>query len=231
MMEEHRVSRRALLQSAATLAAAPLAIGAAELAAAAPTEPFTLPKLPWAEDALAPLMSAETIQYHYGKHHAGYVANLNKMVPGTEFAGLSLEDVVRKAKLDSPLFNNAAQVWNHSFFWQCLTPKGGGQPEGRLAQAIDKHFGSFAKFQAQFTDTALKLFGSGWAWLIQDKEGRLVIEGMPNAHTPLKDGRTALLTCDVWEHAYYIDYRNARAKFIEAFWKLVNWGTPASRLA
>ncbi|MCR4414143.1 MAG: superoxide dismutase [Thermoguttaceae bacterium] len=229
-MNPANLSRRTLLTSAAGLAVAPWFLRGAS-ASAASKEPFTLPKLPWPEDALAPLMSHETIQYHYGKHHAAYVANLNKLVPASEFEGLSLEQIVRKAKLDTPIFNNAAQVWNHTFFWHCLSPKGGGRPEGKLAKAIDENFGSFAKFQEQFTDTAVKLFGSGWAWLVQGQDGRLTIEGMPNAHTPIKDGRTPLLTCDVWEHAYYIDYRNARPKFVEAFWKLVNWRTPADRLA
>ncbi len=180
-----------------------------------------LPALPYAKDALAPHISAETLEYHYGKHHATYVANLNKLIPGTEFADLTLEDIVKRAS--GGIFNNAAQIWNHSFYWQCLSPKGGGEPTGELGTAIVKAFGSFAAFKEKFSATAVGTFGSGWTWLVKNADGSLAIESTSNAGTPLKDGKTALLTCDVWEHAYYIDYRNARAKYVEVFWNLVNW--------
>jgi Fe-Mn family superoxide dismutase len=180
-----------------------------------------LPDLPFAKDALAPVISAETLEYHHGKHHATYVANLNKLIPGTEFENLSLEDIVRKAS--GGIFNNAAQVWNHTFYWNCLAPKAGGEPGGALAGAIRSQFGSFAAFKEQFSNTAVTHFGSGWAWLVRTPDGKLAIEGTSNAQTPLRDGKTPLLTCDVWEHAYYIDFRNARAKYVEAFWNLVNW--------
>jgi Fe-Mn family superoxide dismutase len=180
-----------------------------------------LPELPYAKDALAPHISAETIEYHYGKHHAAYVANLNKLIKGTEFENLPLEDIVKKAS--GGIFNNAAQVWNHTFYWNCLSPDGGGEPAGAIGEAIAKNFGSFTQFREKFANAAVTHFGSGWAWLIKNNDGTLVIETTGNAGTPLKEGRKALLTCDVWEHAYYIDYRNARAKYVEAFWKMVNW--------
>ena len=180
-----------------------------------------LPELPYANDALAPGISAETIEYHYGKHHKAYVDNLNKLIPGTEFEKMSLEEIVKKAS--GGIFNNAAQDWNHSFYWNCLSPKAGGEPAGALANAINKNFGSFAQFKEKFSNTAVTTFGSGWAWLVKNSDGTLSIESSSNAGNPLKDGKKALLTCDVWEHAYYIDYRNARAKYIEAFWNMVNW--------
>ncbi len=180
-----------------------------------------LPELPYAKDALAPTISAETIEYHYGKHHNTYVVNLNKLIPGTEFENLSLEDIVKKSS--GGIFNNAAQVWNHTFYWHCLSPKGGGEPSGALADAINKSFGSFASFKEKFTATAVGTFGSGWGWLVKNSDGSLSLESTSNAGTPLKDGKQALLTCDVWEHAYYVDYRNARPNYVEAFWKLVNW--------
>ncbi|MDP2718872.1 MAG: Fe-Mn family superoxide dismutase [Dehalococcoidia bacterium] len=180
-----------------------------------------LPKLPFAKDALAPHISAETIEYHYGKHHKTYVDNINRLIAGTEFENMSLEDIVRKSS--GGIFNNSAQIWNHTFYWNCLAPKGGGEPSGKLAEAINASFGSFAKFKELFTNTAVTLFGSGWAWLIKNPDGRLAIEPAANAGTPVKDGKKVLLTCDIWEHAYYIDYRNARAKYLEAFWNLVNW--------
>lgn len=180
-----------------------------------------LPELPYAKDALAPTISAETIEYHYGKHHNTYVVNLNKLIPGTEFENLSLEDIVKKSS--GGIFNNAAQVWNHTFYWHCLSPKGGGEPSGALADAINKSFGSFSSFKEKFTATAVGTFGSGWGWLVKNNDGSLALESTSNAGTPLKDGKQALLTCDVWEHAYYIDYRNARPNYVEAFWKLVNW--------
>jgi len=204
---------------AASTMAVPYVIGSVKSAAAAE---IRLPELPWPRDALKPHVSKETIDYHYGKHHAAYVANLNKLIPGTPFENASLEDIVQKAPA-GPVFNNAAQIWNHTFFWKCLSPQGGGEPQGKLAEAIQNDFGSFSKFQEKFTDTAVKLFGSGWAWLVRNPDGKLSIEATSNAGCPLKDGKTPLLTCDVWEHAYYIDYRNARPKFVEAFWKIVNW--------
>ncbi len=180
-----------------------------------------LPELPYARDGLAPIISPETIDYHYGKHHRTYVDNLNKLIAGTEFADSSLEDIVRKAT--GGIFNNAAQVWNHTFYWNCLSPKGGGEPTGALAGAIARDFGGIAQFKEKFTNAAVTLFGSGWAWLVRNPDGSLTVETASNAGNPLKDGKRPLLTCDVWEHAYYIDYRNARAKYVEAFWKLVNW--------
>ena len=182
---------------------------------------FTLPQLPYAMDALAPHISKETLEYHYGKHHNAYVMNLNKLVADTEFATLSLEDVIKKSS--GGMFNNAAQVWNHTFYWHCLSPNGGGEPTGKLADAIGKAFGSFAAFKEQFTQAAISTFGSGWAWLVQDKLGHLKIISTSNAGTPMTDGLTALMTCDVWEHAYYIDYRNVRPDYLNAFWTLVNW--------
>jgi Fe-Mn family superoxide dismutase len=180
-----------------------------------------LPELPYAKSALAPHISAETLEYHYGKHHAAYVANLNKLIAGTEFAESSLEDIIKKAS--GGMFNNAAQVWNHSFYWNCLSPKGGGEPGGALADALGKNFGSFASFKEKMTSAAVTQFGSGWAWLVKNPNGSLSVEQTSNAATPLKDGKKPLLTVDVWEHAYYIDYRNARPAYVEAFWKLVNW--------
>jgi superoxide dismutase, Fe-Mn family len=180
-----------------------------------------LPELPYAKDALAPHISKETLEYHYGKHHATYVANLNKLIVGTEFVDLALEEIIKKAS--GGIFNNAAQIWNHTFYWNCLSPQGGGEPSGPLADAISKSFGGFASFKEKFSNAAVTLFGSGWAWLVKGADGSLSIQQASNAGTPLKDGQKAILTCDVWEHAYYIDYRNARANYVEAFWKLVNW--------
>jgi Fe-Mn family superoxide dismutase len=182
-----------------------------------------LPALPYAKNALEPHISQETLEYHYGKHHQTYVTNLNNLIQGTEFDTLSLDDIIMKAPRPSPLFNNAAQVWNHTFYWNCLTPNGGGEPSGQLAEAINKKFGSFASFKDEFTKAAVTLFGSGWAWLVKNADGSLELMSTSNAGIPMTDGKKALLTCDVWEHAYYIDYRNARAKYVEAFWNLVNW--------
>ena len=187
-----------------------------------------LPALPYDRTALEPVISGETIDYHYGKHHKAYVDNLNKMIEGTEFAGMALEDIIRKSQ--GAMFNNAAQVWNHTFYWNCLKPNGGGEPTGKLADAIKAAFGDFAKFKEQFSDTAVKTFGSGWAWLVQRPDGSLAVASTPNAATPLTGEDKALLTCDVWEHAYYIDYRNARPKYVESFWNLVNWDFVASNL-
>lgn len=182
---------------------------------------FTLPKLPYAMDALTPYISEETLEYHYGKHHNAYVTNLNKLITGTEYENLSLEEIIKKSS--GGVFNNAAQTWNHTFYWHCMSPNGGGEPSGKLADAIAKNFGSFAKFKEQFSQVAATTFGSGWAWLVQDKDGSLKITNTSNAGTPMTEGLQALLTCDVWEHAYYIDYRNARPDYINAFWSLVNW--------
>ncbi len=180
-----------------------------------------LPNLPYANDALTPHISTETIEYHYGKHHKTYVDNLNKLIPGTEFENMPLEEIVKKSS--GGIFNNAAQIWNHTFYWNCLSPRGGGEPTGELANTISKHFGSLAQFKEKFTNAAVTLFGSGWAWLVRNADNTLSVEATSNAGNPLKDGKKPLLTCDVWEHAYYIDYRNARARYIEAFWNLVNW--------
>jgi len=180
-----------------------------------------LPALPFAQDALVPYISTETLEYHYGKHHAAYVTNLNKLIPGTEFENLALEEIVKRAS--GGIFNNAAQVWNHTFYWNCLAPKAGGEPTAALAESVTMAFGSFAAFKEKFTATAVSTFGSGWAWLVKNPDGTLAIESTSNAANPMTTGKKPLLTCDVWEHAYYIDYRNARPKYIEAFWSLVNW--------
>ena len=180
-----------------------------------------LPGLPFAKDALAPHISAETIEFHYGKHHQAYVDNLNRMIPGTEFESMELADIVESAS--GGIFNNAAQVWNHTFYWNCLSPQGGGEPAGALMDAITASFGSFTEFKDEFSKTAVGTFGSGWAWLVKSADGTLVLESTSNADTPVKSGKTSLLTCDVWEHAYYVDYRNARPKYVESFWNLVNW--------
>ncbi|WP_133139555.1 superoxide dismutase [Fe] [Legionella genomosp. 1] len=182
---------------------------------------FSLPPLPYAMDALQPHISKETLEYHYGKHHNAYVTNLNKLIPGTQFESMSLEEIIKNST--GGIFNNSAQVWNHTFYWHCLSPQGGGEPTGQLGEAINKTFGSFAAFKEQFTQTAITTFGSGWAWLVQDNAGDLKIISTSNAGTPMTDNLTALLTCDVWEHAYYIDYRNARPDYVNAFWSLVNW--------
>jgi len=180
-----------------------------------------LPQLPYAMNALEPHISAETLEYHYGKHHQTYVTNLNNLVKGSEFEDLTLEAIIMKAK--GGVFNNAAQIWNHSFYWTCLSPNGGGKPGGALAKAIDKAFGSFDEFKEKFSKTAVTTFGSGWAWLVQNSDGALEIVSTSNAGTPITEGKNALLTCDVWEHAYYIDYRNRRPDYVNAFWNLVNW--------
>jgi Fe-Mn family superoxide dismutase len=179
-----------------------------------------LPELPFAPSALEPHISAETLEYHHGKHHAKYVANLNELIPGTAFEELPLEMTVCKST--GKVFNNAAQNWNHTFYWNCLSPEGGGEPAGPLAEAINKQFGSLDQFRQKFNEAAISLFGSGWTWLVH-ANGALSIQQGSNAETPLSDGSTPILTCDVWEHAYYIDYRNARAKYLDAFWKLINW--------
>ena len=188
-----------------------------------------LPALPYARDALVPHISAETIDFHYGKHHQTYVTNLNNQIKGTEFENADLETIIKKSS--GGVFNNAAQIWNHTFYWNCLKPNGGGEPSGKLADAIVKAFGSFAAFKEEFTKTSIGTFGSGWGWLVQRPDGSLALASTSNAGTPLTGADRALLTCDVWEHAYYIDYRNARPKYVEAFWNLVNWEFAASNLA
>jgi len=183
---------------------------------------FELPALPYAKNALAPIISEETLDFHHGKHHNTYVVNLNNLIKDDAArAGQSLEEIVRTSS--GGLFNNAAQVWNHTFYWHSLTPNGSGAPTGALAAAIDRDFGSFDKFKAEFAAAAMGQFGSGWAWLVSDAEGKLSVVKTPNAETPLTTDKTALLTCDVWEHAYYIDFRNRRADYVAGFWKLANW--------
>ncbi|WP_321796305.1 superoxide dismutase [Caballeronia sp. J97] len=181
----------------------------------------TLPPLPFDKNALAPHMSEETLEYHYGKHHQTYVTNLNKLIPGTEFENLSLEEIVKKSS--GGVFNNAAQIWNHTFFWNSLSPKGGGAPTGALADAINAKYGSYDKFKEEFAKVAAGTFGSGWTWLVKKTDGTVDIVSTSNAATPLTTDAKPLVTIDVWEHAYYIDYRNARPKFIEAYWNIVNW--------
>ena len=188
---------------------------------------FTLPPLPWSEDALEPHISKETIQYHYGKHHNAYVTKLNAALDGAPLAGKTLEDIIKTS--EGGLFNNAAQVWNHTFYWNCLSPQGGGSPQGEVADRINKKWGSFKAFQKDFDDAAGSNFGSGWTWLVESA-GDLEILNTSNADTPMVHGKTALLTLDVWEHAYYIDYRNARPNYIKAFWNLVNWDFVNSKL-
>lgn len=189
--------------------------------------PFTLPELPYPHDALEPVISEKTIEYHYGKHHQAYVNNLNNLIPGTEFEHADLEEIIRKS--DGGIFNNAAQVWNHTFYWNCMKPDGGGEPGGKLAEEIKQFFGSFEKFKEQFSKAAATLFGSGWTWLVKDAYGNLDIVQTSNAGCPLKEGLTPLLTCDVWEHAYYIDKKNARPAYVEDFWKIVDWDAVEAR--
>lgn len=190
---------------------------------------FELPPLPYADNALEPTISAETISYHYGKHHQSYVTNLNNLVPGTEFENSTLEEIIMKAS--GGIFNNAAQIWNHTFYWNGLTPNGKDAVSGDLATAIDATFGSFAEFKAKFSTSAATNFGSGWTWLVKNADGSIAIVNTSNAGSPLTAGQTPLLTCDVWEHAYYIDFRNARPKYVESFWGLVNWDFVAANFA
>ncbi len=189
-----------------------------------------LPALPYAKNALEPYISAETLEYHHGKHHQAYVTNLNNLIPGTEFENLSLEDIVKKAPAGG-VFNNAAQVWNHTFYWNCMAPNAGGAPSGALADAITKTFGSFDAFKEKFTNSCVTNFGSGWTWLVKNKDGALELVNTSNAGCPLTTDKKPLLTCDVWEHAYYIDTRNARPKYVENFWNLVNWDFVAKNFA
>lgn len=191
---------------------------------------FELPALPYAKNALEPHISQETLEYHYGKHHNTYVVNLNNLVPGTEFEGKSLEDIIKTSS--GGIFNNAAQVWNHTFYWHCLSPNGGGEPTGALADAIKAAFGSFDAFKEEFTKSCVTNFGSGWTWLVKKADGSVSIVNTSNAGCPLTEtGQTPLLTCDVWEHAYYIDYRNVRPDYVKAFWALVNWDFVAENFA
>ncbi len=191
---------------------------------------FTLPELPYSKDALAPHMSAETLDFHHGKHHQAYVTKLNELVAADPaLQGKSLEDLVKTTK-QGPVFNNAAQVWNHTFFWNSMKPQGGGEPTGPLADAIAKSFGSVADFKTKFNAAAVGQFGSGWAWLVKNGDA-LEITTTSNAGTPFAEGRSCVLTCDVWEHAYYIDHRNARAKFVEAWWNLANWDFAAKNFS
>ncbi|QQU53248.1 superoxide dismutase [Fe] [Serratia liquefaciens] len=190
---------------------------------------FELPALPYEKNALEPHISAETLEYHYGKHHNAYVVNLNNLLKGSEFEGLSLEAIIKASS--GGIFNNAAQVWNHTFYWHCLSPQGGGEPQGKLAAAINQAFGSFTAFREQFSDAAVKNFGAGWTWLVKKPDGSLAIVNTSNAATPLTGEDKPLLTVDVWEHAYYIDYRNARPDYLENFWALVNWAFVEENLA
>ncbi len=188
-----------------------------------------LPPLPYDKAALEPHISARTLEFHYGKHHAGYVKKLNDAIPGTEFEDATLEETIKKAS--GGIFNNAAQVFNHSFYWQCMSPGSGGEPSGELAAALAEAFGSVAAFKDRFSEQAGGLFGSGWAWLVQKPDGSLQIEQTGNAGCPVASGDQPLLTCDVWEHAYYLDYQNARPDYIAAFWKVVNWDFVARNFA
>ncbi|MDD9179471.1 superoxide dismutase [Fe] [Aliivibrio sp. A6] len=191
---------------------------------------FELPALPFAKDALEPHISAETLDYHHCKHHNTYVVKLNGLIPGTEFEGKTLEEIVKTST--GGVFNNAAQIWNHTFYWNCLAPNAGGQPTGAVAAAIDAAFGSFEEFKAQFTDSAINNFGSSWTWLVKNADGSLAIVNTSNAGTPLtEEGVTPLLTVDLWEHAYYIDFRNVRPDYMGAFWALVNWSFVEENLA
>jgi Fe-Mn family superoxide dismutase len=188
-----------------------------------------LPPLPYAKNALEPTVSAETLEYHYGKHHQTYVTNLNNLIKGTQFEEMSLEDIIKESS--GGIFNNAAQVWNHTFYWNCLSPNGGGEPTGALADAINQAFGSFDEFKKQFSTSAATNFGSGWTWLVKNSDGTVAIHNTSNAGTPMTEGKQALLTVDVWEHAYYIDYRNARPKYLESIWNIINWEFVSSKFA
>ncbi|MGD8577567.1 MAG: Fe-Mn family superoxide dismutase [Thiohalophilus sp.] len=188
-----------------------------------------LPDLPYAKDALEPHLSAETIEYHYGRHHNKYVNTLNDLVAGSEYENMPLEDIIRKA--EGKIFNNAAQVWNHTFYWYSFSPNGSGRPTTDVESVLRESFGSFDDFKNQFNNECMGLFGSGWVWLVQDKDGKLGIETGKDAENPIRNGKTPILTCDMWEHAYYIDYRNDKQKYLDAFWQLVDWNVVAQRLA
>lgn len=190
---------------------------------------YELPPLPYEKNALEPHISTETLEFHYGKHHQTYATNLNNLVKGTDNENKSLEEIVKSSS--GGLFNNAAQIWNHTFYWNCLSPNGGGEPTGALADAINAKFGSFASFKEEFSKTAITTFGAGWGWLVKNADGSLELVSTSNAGCPITGDQTPLLTCDVWEHAYYIDYRNARPKYLEAFWNLVNWEFASANFA
>ena len=190
---------------------------------------YQLPKLPYALDALEPHIDATTISIHYGKHHQTYADNLNKLVPGTEFADASLEQIILKAQ--GPIFNNAAQVWNHTFYWDGMKPQGGGEPKGELLAALEKSFGNFTSFKEQLSKTSVTQFGSGWGWLVKKKDGALAVVQTGNAANPLTAGDVPLLTCDVWEHAYYLKYQNRRADYVGSWWNVINWDAVAARFA
>ncbi|WP_417529311.1 superoxide dismutase [Marinomonas shanghaiensis] len=191
---------------------------------------FELPALPYAKDALEPHMSVETLEYHHGKHHNTYVVKLNGLLPGSEYENKTLEEIIVSAPA-GPVFNNAAQIWNHTFFWNSLSPNGGGEPTGALADAINAKWGSFEKFQAAFDDKAVNNFGSSWTWLVKNADGSLDIVNTSNAATPITNGQTAIITVDLWEHAYYIDYRNVRPDYLKGFWALANWEFAAANFA
>lgn len=188
---------------------------------------YVQPRLPYAPDALAPAISQETVDFHYGKHEKAYIDNLNKLIEGTEYEDMALEDIIRNAS--GPLFNNASQAWNHIFYFFTFSPDGGGEPDGDLRKAIDRDFGSFEKFKEDFEKAGVGLFGSGWVWLSRDNDGKLFITQGPNASNPLTDGLTPLLTFDVWEHAYYLDYQNRRADALKRLWDIIDWDVVASR--
>lgn len=189
-----------------------------------------LPELPYPVNALEPHISKETLEFHHGKHHATYVVKLNDLIKGSEYENMTLEDIIKKSS--GGIFNNAAQIWNHTFYWHSLSPDGGGEPGGALGDALNSAFGSFAEFKDAFTQTSVNTFGSGWGWLVKNADGGLEVVSTSNAGTPITDaGMTPLLTCDVWEHAYYIDYRNARPKYLEAFWNLANWDFAAQNFS
>lgn len=190
---------------------------------------FTLPPLPYALDALAPHISKETLEFHHGKHHAAYVNNLNNLIKGTENESKSLEEIIKTAS--GGLFNNAAQVWNHTFYWNSMSPNGGGAPTGKVLDGINAKWGSFDTFKEEFNKSAAGNFGSGWTWLVQKTDGSFDIVNTDDAETPITTSDVPLFTCDVWEHAYYIDYRNARPQYLEKFWNLVNWEFAASNVA
>ena len=189
--------------------------------------PFELPKIPYASDALQPFISKQTIDFHYGKHHQTYVTNLNNLIPGTKYENATLEQIIKEA--DGGIFNNGAQVWNHTFYFETFSPAGYREPSGALSAAIDKSFGSFAAFKDQFTKASVTLFGSGWSWLVKMPDGALSIVQESNAGNPLRKGLTPLLTCDVWEHAYYLDYQNKRPDYLQAYWNIVDWNVVAKR--
>ncbi|MFO7755864.1 MAG: superoxide dismutase [Bacteroidales bacterium] len=186
-----------------------------------------LPKLPYEKDALKPYISEETIEYHYGKHHSTYVDKLNGLIPGSQYEDAGLESIIKNA--EGGIFNNAAQIWNHTFYFEGFSPEGSREPKGELAEAIKTSFGSFEKFKEEFSTAGATLFGSGWVWLVKNNNGSLSIVQKSNAENPLQDGQKPLLTCDVWEHAYYIDYRNKRPDYIKSFWEIVDWDIIAGR--